>query len=48
MSSNGSLGFDAGEFDHLSPLLSFLGHELGEVGDRARKRLTAKIGSGIG
>ena len=34
----GLLRLEAGEFDHLSPLLGFLGDKLGEVGDRAEEK----------
>ena len=39
-----SLRLDAGELDHLAPLLGFLGDQLAEVGGRARKHRAAKIG----
>ena len=38
-----SLRLETGELDNLRPLLSFLGDEFGEVGDRARKRFTTKV-----
>src|SRR5262249_4946206 len=40
----GSVGLDAGELDHLGPLLGFLGDQLGEVGSGAGKWFTTEIG----
>jgi hypothetical protein len=34
---------EAGKLDHLSPLLGFLGDELGEGGGRAGKYFTAEL-----
>src|SRR4029077_4581627 len=39
----GSLRLEAGEFDHLAPLLGLLGDQLAEVGGRAGNRVTVKI-----
>ncbi len=39
-----SLRLDMGRADHLGPLLGFIGDELAEVGGRARKGRTAKLG----
>ena len=36
----GLLGLDAREFDHLGPLLSFVGDELIEVGGRVQDAVT--------
>src|SRR5215469_18113899 len=37
-----SLRLDVGRPDHLAPLLGFVGHELAEVGGRARKHRPAQ------
>src|SRR5262249_31350811 len=42
--SRGSLRLDAGELDHLGPLLGSFGDQLTEVGGRARKRRAAQVG----
>jgi len=39
-----SLRLDAGELDHLSPLLGFFSDQLAEVGRRTRKHRAAEIG----
>jgi hypothetical protein len=39
----GLLRLEAGEFDHLSPLLGFLGDKLGEVGDRPSGREISRM-----
>jgi hypothetical protein len=39
-----SLRLDAGELDHLAPLLGFLRDQLAEVGGRHRHRHAAQIG----
>jgi S-(hydroxymethyl)glutathione dehydrogenase / alcohol dehydrogenase len=39
-----SLRLDAGELDHLGPLLGFVGDELAEVGRRSRQRRAAEDG----
>src|SRR5262245_59576156 len=39
-----SVCLDAGQLDHLAPLLGFFGDELAEVGGRARNHCTAQIG----
>src|SRR5262249_670211 len=46
-SGSASLRLDAGEFDHLAPLLGFLGDELAELGRRAEKRPAAQVGKPI-
>jgi hypothetical protein len=43
MSTGLLLRLEAGELDDLSPLLGFLGDELGEVGGRAGKYFTAEL-----
>src|SRR5262245_12242338 len=40
----GSLRLDAGELDHVGPLLGFVGDQLGEVGSGAGKWFTTEIG----
>src|SRR5262249_52710060 len=42
--SSGSLRLDAGELDHLGPLLGIFGDQLTEVGGRAGKRRAAQVG----
>src|SRR5262245_25410336 len=42
--SRRSLRLDAGELDHLAPLLGFLADHLAEVGGRARKCSGAQLG----
>src|SRR5215813_13251841 len=39
-----SLRLDAGELDHLAPLLGFVRDQLAEVGGRARQRRTPHVG----
>jgi len=39
-----SVRLDAGELDHLGPLLGFVGYELAEIGRRARKYRAAEVG----
>src|SRR5262245_24092495 len=41
--SRRSLNLDAGELDHLGPLLGFLSDELAEVGGRTGKHRTATL-----
>src|SRR5262245_30213184 len=40
----GSLRLDAGELDHLGPLLSFVRDQLTEIGGREREHLATEIG----
>src|SRR5262249_16394454 len=42
-SGSASLRLDAAEFDHLGPLLGFVGDQLCEVSGRARKRRAAEL-----
>jgi hypothetical protein len=39
-----SLRLDAGELDHLAPLLGFVDDKLAEVGRRSRQRRAAEVG----
>src|SRR5215813_11337647 len=39
-----SVRLDAGELDHLAPLLRFVGYELSKIGRRAWKRGGAQVG----
>src|SRR5499427_10269346 len=39
-----SIRLDAGELDHLAPLLDFIRDELAQLGWRARQRRAAKVG----
>jgi hypothetical protein len=38
-----SICLDGSELDHLSPLLGFVGHELAEIGGRARKHRRTQV-----